>query len=437
MQLRITDGTTTVDLAGATTGIRGSTYFPAPGDGLESVTESAEIIGAGTAAQIRAATANIEKLLDAARRRRKSGLGTRVFLEYKPVTGDDLYRSEIYGGRLVWSDDPGARQLRATSPVVRFALVVERAPWWEGPETELALSSQGYSAATGGRAFTNDGVNNWLQAATVAGTLPAPVKVEIVQSVAATVEWREFLMGMNTFGAPATFGHVLQAESQEAGYGTDSASAQASGGNLNTVAVDTTGAWKCMWIVPTTMTAAGGRWFRLVLRVFPAYQAKNMVIRAGIFDVTGLNQLWLGQPVTWNGSAELIDLGAAPIPPAPHLSGYGTVSLKLWMVLDTGTYDLGIDYLALLGTDSFRRASYMMANVAQNEALVIDDIEGAAYHLSGSTKSPYFLVKDGPLLVWPGQTNRYVQLMNTASSTSGIARTFTGKMWYRPRRSTV
>ena len=45
MQLRVTDGTTTVDLSGGTTGISGSTYFPLGPSATEaSVAEQAELV---------------------------------------------------------------------------------------------------------------------------------------------------------------------------------------------------------------------------------------------------------------------------------------------------------------------------------------------------------------------------------------------------------
>ena len=178
MQLRITDGTTTVELSGATAGIKGVTYFPAPPEGGEPVTETAELVGSGTEAQIRTAVNAVERLLVDAKRRKEKGTGARVFLEYKPVASDSLWRSELFDGRLTWSDDPGARQLRWTSPQTKMALLIERAPWWEGPETELPLSATGQAAATEGRTLTNVPATNWVQivAAQVTGTLPAPVQ---------------------------------------------------------------------------------------------------------------------------------------------------------------------------------------------------------------------------------------------------------------------
>lgn len=441
MQLRVTDGTTTVDLAGATTGIRGVTYFPQPGDGQETVSETAEVIGAGTAAQIRSAANDLERLLGTARRRRASGLGVRVFVEYKPVTGDSLYRSELYGGRIVWSDDPGARRLKESSPVVRYGLLLERAPWWEGPETELALSSSGTgAAATGGKAITNNGSANWLQAATVDGTLPAPVRLRLAQTTNQSLFHTRLYIGVNAFGDPTTFGHMLQGEAQEAGYGTDSALANASGGQINTVTINTTGAYKAAWLLPTTMTAAGGRWFRLLMRNYPVGSGLRVTMRARLFDSTGLNQLWEGPEIAWDGSQEIIDFGAIPVPPGGWHTSFGAVMLKIWMVKDTGSTTCAIDYIALLPTDAGRYIYVAGGAFTLNSVFVIDDIEGVTYAEHGGVATPTLMPSGGPLLVFPGATNRFVIVTHAGSATSPVdaaTHAYTGRMYYRPRRSTI
>jgi hypothetical protein len=262
MQPRVTDGTTTIELSGGTAAIKGCTYFPSPGEGAgASVAETVEIVGSGSEAQIRMAVQSIEKLMEDARRRQRVGLGTRVFLEYKPVDSDSaLYRSEVHDGRVVWSDEPGARRLGETTHKAKYALVLERAPWWEGPETELALSANGQSAATGGRTITNDGVNNWVQVANmeVAGSLPAPVRMRLIHNTGGAQGYSRLHLGINAFAAPTTFGHIIQAESRVTGYGTAYWSSSASGGWYLRLSVGTAGAIVCHWEVPTEMMAAGG-----------------------------------------------------------------------------------------------------------------------------------------------------------------------------------
>lgn len=438
MTLTLSDGTTSADLFSLSGTFATQWRLGATDHGRETAPIIAEVINvliqASTSANLQTTVRTIERLLDAAARRAKSGVGARVFLSVQfdgEATGP--WRSEVYAGRLELENAPDEwGRLKLTG-----VLGVSRAPWWEGPETELALTANGYATpATGGRALVNNGVSNWFQAATVEGSLPAPVRVQLTNASGGAVTWREFFWGVNTFGNPTTFGHILQGEDQESGYGTDTGSAEASAGYFNRVSVTTTGAWRNAWLLPTTMTAVGGRWFRLVVRAMVG-SATTLKLRAGIYDVGGLNLLWQGQEVTWLGGEELIDLGTAPIPPGYVGSGSGQVMLKLWSEVSTGTYNFDIDYVALLSTDAWRRASTPGMSWGNGDAAVLDEIEGQAYGLSGATRYPYLLGHGGQLVVWPGQTNRFVQLVGNGTQTGSRDQAYSVRAWYRARRSTV
>src|SRR5574343_414825 len=323
MQLRVTDGTTTVTLSGQT-GIAGCTYFPATASaGGAQVSETAEIVGSGTAAQIRSAANSIQKLLDDARRRRASGLGTRVFVEYKPVDSDTLYRSEILDGRVVWSAEPAYRRLGDSTPAIRYAVILERAPWWEGPETELAISANGQSAATGGRTLTNDGVNNWVQVADtqVGGTLPAPVRLRLINNTGSEQGYARLHVGINALAAPTTFGHVIQGENQVSGYGSDQANGSSSGGYYARVSGGAAGGIICHWVVPAAMMAAGGRWLQLLMAL-AGDAPTGTTVKWSIYDFAGLVLLWEGQEVALAAGTRLHDTGAVPIPPGSWGTNY-------------------------------------------------------------------------------------------------------------------
>jgi hypothetical protein len=164
-----------------------------------------------------------------------------------------------------------------------------------------------------------------------------------------------------------------------------------------------------------------------------------MRLRAGLFDVSGLNQLWLGPEITYT-VGELIDLGTIPVPPGQWGTGYGQVMLKLWSEVATSTYNLELDYAALLGTDGWRAGVTPGMSWATNAKLVVDEIEGTAYALSGSTRYPYLTVQGTPLLLTPGVTQRFVQVEAPSTILSGDhphAHTYSVRLYYRPRRATV
>lgn len=437
--LTLSDGTTSADLFSLAGTFPTEWALATPDAQAEAPESIADVINvliqAASGAALQTAVRTIERLLQAAARRARTGLGPRVFVNVQwdgEATGP--WRSEIYGGRLDLEEAPNQwGRLKVTG-----ALGLTRAPWWEGPETELQISANGQSAATGGRTLTNNGTANWFEiaAAQVAGSLPSPMRLQVANAVAGDVSWNTFYWGLNSFGAPSTFGGVLQGEDQVAGFGTDQSSSEASGGFYNTVSVTTTGAWRNAWLLPTAMTAAGGRWFRMILRAFPSLGAQ-MKLRAAIFDASGLNTLWQGQEVTWNGGLDLIDLGAAPIPPGEWGSGYGQVQLRLFSQVVSGTYGLAIDYLALLGTDGLRVGKTPGMVWANGSIVMVDEIEGVAYGQAGGVRYPYLTVSGKPLLLEPATTQRVVQLAALGTFTGSRDHTYTVRAYYRPRRATL
>jgi hypothetical protein len=442
MQLRISDGTLTVDMAGSTTGITGSTYFPlAPSATDTSVSEQAELVCSGTAANIRSALNNIERLLLAAAQRRATNYGTKVFIEYKPVAGDGLYRSECYGGRLVFSEDPGARRFDDTSPKIKVAVVWERAPWWEGAETEIELSSNGYAAATGGRTITNVGSSAYVQvaAAQVTGTLPAPVRLRVFNTAGSSRGFANFYVGLNSFSAPSTFLGQIEGEAEVYG-GTGTGSGACSGGNYQAFSITSTKTLMGRWTIPAAMMAGNGRWFRLLCR-FATYATGDRVTPV-IYDSGGSLQLWEGDEVVLNATPsriDLVDLGSVPIPPGPYDANYAQVQLGLKMRTLTGSSTVGVDYFQFHALDGYRHLYQLGYSTANNAGVEIDEIEGVTYVTAGvaGDRMPIIVPRGTPLMLQPNTLQRIYTLADLGTGTNTITDTMSVRAWIRPRRATV
>lgn len=441
MQLRVTDGTTTVDLSGGTTGITGCTYFPlAPSSGEATVGEQAELVCRGTAAAIRTALNSIERLCEAASRRHATGKGTRVYVEYKPVDSDSLYRSELFGGRLVYSEEPGARRFGETNPAIKLAFVFERAPWWEGAEVELQLSAQGQAAATGGRTITNNGTDNWVQiaAAQVAGTLPGPVRLRLKNTSGAARNYREFHIGINAYASPSTFGGVFQGEADLSGSGSTT-NANSSGGYYRTFSVPVTENLVASWLLTSAQMSAGGRWCRLLARMASYDVTKAVRVRPVIRDFYGLVTLWEGAPVwlpTFGGYYEMVDLGSFPLPPGAYSADYAQCRLILKMQASAST-TLSLDYVQILPMDGYRRITQVGMQIANNDFVEFDEIEGRYTSVEGGLRHPIHVASGAPgLYLQPGMLQQ-IRVLHDEGFTSPIANTFSAQVWYRPRRSTV
>ncbi len=441
MQLRVTDGTTTVDLSGGTIGIAGCTYFPlAPSQGEATVAEQAELICKGTtAANMRSALNSIERLCEAAARRRASGKGTRVYVEYKPVDGDSLYRSELYGGRLVYSEEPGARRFGEASPAIKVAFVFERAPWWEGPEVELAISSQGYVAATGGRRITNNGMDNWVQVAAglVEGAIPGPLRLRLTNDTGASQDYRHFFVGVNTFASPSSFVGWHQGESDLSGSGSTSL-ATCSNGYYRTFSVTSTEQLLASWLLTAAEMTSGGRWCRLLARMASYDYTKRVRVRPVIRDYNGLVTLWEGSQIWLSGAAgvvELQDFGSIPIPPGAYSSEYAQCRLCLQFQADSST-TLSLDYVQVVPMDGYRSIEQVGYQAPNGGAIEIDEGDESVYYWDGSKRWPLHVATGPGLYIWPNTLQR-IYVLHDEGWTSPIANTFSVRCWHRPRRAVI
>ncbi len=363
----------------------------------------------------------------------------RVFIEYKPVDGDSLYRSECYGGRLVFSEEPGARRFGDTNPAIKVALVFERAPWWEGPEVELQLSAQGQSAATGGRTVTNNGTNNWVQiaAAQVTGTLPGPTRVRLKNTSGSAKSYHEFYLAANAFASPSSFGGVHAGTADLTGSGSTT-NATCASGNYRTFSVTTSESLLASWLLTAAEMSAGGRWCRLFARLFSYDYTKAVRVRPVIRDYYGLVTLWEGSQI-WlpalAGAMELADLGSLPLPPGAYTTDYAQCRLGLKMQASAAT-TVSIDNVQLAPMDGYRHISQVGMQIANNDYVEFDEIEGRFTSIESSLRHPIH-VAAGPGLYLQPNLLQQVRVLHDEGFTSPIANTFSAQIWHRPRRSTI
>jgi hypothetical protein len=120
-------------------------YTPALAEagGLE-VTETADITFNGGHAAARETLASINRLFELARRYQVARVGEAVYAEYKPISTDaDYYRSRILDGQVMLEDGSTGERLsgRHERGLIQAHVIWRRVPYWEGPETQLALNN--------------------------------------------------------------------------------------------------------------------------------------------------------------------------------------------------------------------------------------------------------------------------------------------------------
>jgi hypothetical protein len=440
----ISDGTTTFSLV-ATNALLRNYQMAVPQAGEDTVTDTVELlIYAASGALMQTATRTLQTLLEDAERRARTGLGARVFVNATLDSDGSAWRSELVRGRLEPKEDA-----LAVWPNFKYeaTLYLERRPWWEGALAQIPLTNSNATADTTGLTLWNHddagaGHDNYAQIAAtdVTGALPAPVKIEIKNTVGAARAYTSIHLANNAFSDPANFTHILEAESRDNATGTITADSTASGGNRLDVSVSAPVAD----VVRIPLSAAllqdcAGRWFRVLVRVVSFGGQETM--QAVITDSTGTYGIWPGPEVylgTVAGGDDHVDLGALPFPPGGYDTSWGAMALQLEFSRASSTTNVTIDYVALLPADNYRKLAFRGPETANNAIVVDDPIEGLTYYEVGGARLPLIVTRGAPLQVWPGRLQRvYLYEDNNTGLINQIDDTFAVRMWYRPRRVTI
>lgn len=438
MPLRLTDGTTTIDLQ--TAPWLGMTYTPSAGSFNDArVSETAVGVLEGTAANIRAAVSAVETMLRAAWRRQQR-TNARVYVEYRPLSTDGWFRSEVFEGTVAWSNNPERRRLTGTTNTVELAISFTRSNFWDGAEVEVQLSTSNQSAATGGRAILNHddsgtGHDNWVQIAStqVAGDLPGPARIQLTNTSGSNRTYRTMAIALNALSAPSAFVHMLEGEARSSG-GTVDNDASASGGQTNDLALSASTITVVWTLSAAQMARTQGRLFRLLGRIVGVSGA--ITVQPEIRSSSGGGVLWRGDVITLPGQyGGMTDLGAVSLPPGGYSASFGAVVLAL---ICTGTGLLEIDFIQLTPLDGYR-VLRLLGPCNNNEAVEDSAAEQMAYVLSGSTVLPHVTAVGSPILLHPGLTQRIMVLAETGTTPDPMLITdgWTVRVWHRPRRLTI
>lgn len=470
-QLSLTDGTTTISLADGsscfveqytprapeleTTEAAGPAVY---GDALsqvryQNVTESVALfVRAASVAALQTLVRSIEAMLEKAHRRQRVGGGAKVYLQVQLDGEAAAWRSEILTGRLVLDDD-GLNWW--PNKALRGVLSMTRRPYFEGAETELELSTSNAAAATGGRTIYNHddsgtGHDNWVQIAStqVAGALPAPVRLQLTNTSGAARTYSTFYVATlaHVDMSALTAGMVLEAETLNS---TSTADANSSGGyyaaRSYTASGDVVHTNSLIFDVSAAQVQQlAGRFCRVLAR-FQGLGPAPIWVQMYLQD-TNNSELWRGPELllqATTGDLRVKDLGAVPLPPADLGSGAATVRLVVQyrVVLSNGqTLTCNLDFVQITPVEYLRVVRVggsPYVQVANNAAVVVDEIEDVAYFLTSGSRLAG-MVRDGaPVMVAPGQTQRIMMLCDESGNAMNIGRTLSVRAWYRPRRLSV
>lgn len=418
------------------------------------VTESAVIIIQETSvALLITAIHTLEKILmvDAPRRLR-TGQGPQVFVKFQPTSGS-LNRSEVFKGSLTWTQD-SIRETRWGQFVADVTLAWERQYFWEADaEVQLTLTNgNGTDNTTGLPVYnTNDGSgssptkrHNYaeIDAAEALSPLPAPLRLAVTNTYGTAL--RRLYVALKAQGTPASFTHILEAESATLGTGVASAvDAASSNGNTANV-TNVPAAERTLFTFAISSAQAAfvlSQWIRTLLRFSTLPNDATLYMRLTLKDTTS-GAMLSQTPWQLMNTADYLQ----PLPPlmlSPNLQGQaapGALQLVLSGKDAAGTVDFGLDFIALLPIEAangfrfLRPIDEALVNVPATTGLITDDgITGAIY--VESTQGTY-RGYGGPLMLIPGVLQRLYFLCD-GSGDAAIARSLSIKAFYRPRVLTV
>lgn len=446
----LTDGTTTISLVAS--GVWLENYaMSVPQEDDATVVDTVDIIiNAASGALVQTQAQALDAMLKAAARYHATRTGARVFVTAQLISDGTAWRSELAGGRMELADDALAvwanNKLRAT-------LYLERAPWWEGDETQIPLTNGNGTNNTAGLQIynCNDGSgssptkrNNYAQiaAGVITGALAAPVKVELKQNLAGTATDSGLFMATNADSDPANLNHMLEAESRAYG-GTVTSDSACSGGSKIVFSAYSSAAEAYWNLDSAIIQKTAGRWFRLLLAVRSrtATAAQMETIQADLRDSTGVNVLYRGPEVPFNAAGTagypLVDLGAFPLPPGSSAVAYERVQLWITLRLASGSATTALDFIQLTPADNYRPVRIVPIGILANDVLVDDGIDGASYATAAGYRGPFLRTSTGPLMVWPGKLQRIYVLTDNEAAAFSITDRWLMRAWYRPRRLSI
>lgn len=401
MILRITNGVTTLilhsDSGTPALGLYGARYFPSKGDGV-TVTETIDVVFSGISDGVLTAMSTVQRLLSEA-------AITPVYLEYSLVSGATVYRSPVVSGRVVWSAERQNRQFWDTTTTGECAIIVTREDFWESTVETTLVDGAGITNGTASP-------YNALALGAVGGDLPAPVSVWLQSNNGADVLARAVYLNMDSFAGLTTNQHLV----------TSGSGAQSWGAGLTYN--------QLLWTM-TPSSAVVAKLAGKAVSVIAAFSVlpSDMYLRASLYSLYDgvYQQIAVGVERYANGQL-LIDLGALQFPAAAH-SGLVVAVTGYRAAAGSAT----LSFVQLMPAKGAIRLDVTHEWKFQEEIVSRSD---AAYYDTGTAQYSNVSRAGGPLMAWPGRTNRLTVLMGE-SAAYNASRQMIVTVKARPRRSTV
>ena len=411
-----------------------------------TVTETVRVLLTGsTGADVQSTIASIERMIEDIHRRQRTRTGNRGYLYLRLGSDSETWRSEILYARLQ-ADDNALRHLNI--PAVEALLFITRRPFWETvTEREIPLDNGSAGGkATGGVTIYNhdDGDanhDNWVDVAAVdvAGNLPAPLRITMTNSSGVNLSTRKIYIANNYGTTPSSFVHMVEGEAA-ASISIQTAFGNQGGnfGRASWTGASTHATNRFVWTLGAAQLALmGGGFYRVVCR-FANTPPTNIEVQlhTKFSAALPLTTFWSGPRMTMSSDL-LQDLGVVQLPPGVPSTSADDIGFVLTVSFPS-TSQLDIDFIQLTPAESTRNIQQISDPIPNGDVIVCDGPEKRNYIIETSSGYQWniFSAQENVVYAWPNRAQRLIFLHDEAT-TMNIARTWSVRAYYRPRRSTL
>jgi hypothetical protein len=140
------------------------------------------------------------------------------------------------------------------------------------------------------------------------------------------------------------------------------------------------------------------------------------------------------------GSNYIQDLGVLQLPPwLRGETGLYPVDLILYARREGGSGSFSLDFIQLTPLDSYRVLTPRGYGAAYGVTVVDDSIMNSLYTMGwdSSYKTGHYMHRGEPIMLWPARDQRLYILGTSDVSGSAVERTYSVRVYYRPRRLTL
>ena len=417
-----------------------------PDGAYEDVTEPIELmLYAANTAAAQELHRRLEAMLQAAMQRQKAKNGPRVYLRFQPSGDAFLWRSEVKSGQI----SLGSNSMSAWGQAkIEVRLIVTRQPFWErDAETEVRLSSfMQPLIGTGGRSIRNHSdtqtTGNYVDIgpSDVAGSLPAPARIELQNLVNASRMYSNIYIANEVLHTSHNYAYMVQGENHVSTSGGTALTGYtgASGGGV--LQLSFSGITTPRWAYgATAIRAAAGKTYRLLVRFnwYTIMAGNTIYVEPRIVDPVSMGNFnpYGVEKALPTPQSTLIDVGSLSF---GDFEAAGAVHTML-AFRSAAQVLVEIDYLQPMPADNFRHLVYLGGGVPNGGKVVDDGPEDRAYELTtGGNQLPTVSARSKPIMLWPqtGFTQR-IYVLQDRNGVSTISDTFSVQIFYRPRRLTI